>query len=46
MLKNEREQEILSLMKSEGGFVSVCDLAKRLFASESSIRRGSEATKP
>ncbi len=39
MLKNEREQEILATMKHEGGFVTVDALAKKLYASESSIRR-------
>ncbi len=38
MLKNERENQILDLLK-EKGFISVADFSKMLFASESSIRR-------
>ncbi|MBR2340390.1 MAG: DeoR/GlpR transcriptional regulator [Clostridia bacterium] len=39
MLKNEREREILNLLKERDGFVSVHELCETLFASESSIRR-------
>lgn len=39
MLKSQREQEILSVLKQSDGFVSVKNLCKQLFASESSIRR-------
>ena len=39
MLKNEREREIINILKRENGFVSVKELCKRLYASESSIRR-------
>ena len=39
MLKNEREREILNLLKGRDGFVSVHELCETLFASESSIRR-------
>lgn len=39
MLSKEREQEILNMMKTTGGFVSVKELCTALFASESSIRR-------
>ena len=39
MLKNEREQEIIDIMKKSGGFISVGELCKRLYTSESSIRR-------
>lgn len=39
MLKSQREQEILSVLKKSDGFVSVKSLCKQLFASESSIRR-------
>ena len=39
MLKKEREQEILSLLGSRNGFVTVKELCDRLFASESSVRR-------
>lgn len=38
MLKNERENQILDLLK-EKGFMSVANLSKMLFASQSSIRR-------
>ncbi|MBR2449630.1 MAG: DeoR/GlpR transcriptional regulator, partial [Clostridia bacterium] len=38
MLKSQREQEILSVLKKSDGFVSVKSLCKQLFASESSIR--------
>lgn len=38
MLKNEREQEIINILKASG-FVTVKYLSDRLFASESSIRR-------
>lgn len=39
MLKGEREQEILGLLKETGGFVTVKHLCDSLYASESSIRR-------
>ncbi len=39
MLKNEREQEIIDIMKKSGGFISVGELCERLYTSESSIRR-------
>lgn len=39
MLKNIREREILNIMKSKGGFVTVSELCTALYASESSIRR-------
>lgn len=38
MFKNERENQILDLL-SEKGYISVADLSKMLFASQSSIRR-------
>lgn len=39
MLNREREQEIISILKTTNGFVSVKQLCETLFASESSIRR-------
>ncbi len=39
MLNKEREQEIISILKTNNGFVSVKQLCDTLFASESSIRR-------
>jgi len=39
MLKNEREQEIIDIMRKSGGFISVVELCKKLYTSESSIRR-------
>lgn len=39
MLNREREQEIINILKSEKGFVSVKRFCELLFASESSIRR-------
>ena len=39
MLHREREQQIMSILKTAGGFVSVKQLCDALFASESSIRR-------
>lgn len=39
MLKNERKQEIIDIMKNSNGFVTVKSLCEKLFASESSIRR-------
>ncbi len=39
MLKNEREREILNLLKSKNGFTTVKELCDTLYASESSIRR-------
>lgn len=43
MLNREREQEILSILKTTTGFVTVKHLCKTLFASESSIRRDLKA---
>lgn len=43
MLHKEREQQIMSILKMEGGFVSVKQLCQALFASESSIRRDLKA---
>lgn len=39
MLKNEREREIINLLKNEDGFVTVKTLCEKLYTSESSIRR-------
>lgn len=39
MQKNEREREIITILKNENGFISVKELCQKLFASESSIRR-------
>ncbi len=39
MLNKEREQEIMSILKTTNGFVTVKHLCETLFASESSIRR-------
>jgi len=39
VLHKEREQQIVSILKMEGGFVSVKQLCDILFTSESSIRR-------
>ena len=39
MLKNEREREILNILKIRDGFTTVKELCKALYASESSIRR-------
>ncbi|MBE7025365.1 MAG: DeoR/GlpR transcriptional regulator, partial [Ruminococcaceae bacterium] len=39
MLKNEREREIINILKSENRFITVKELCKELYASESSIRR-------
>ena len=39
MLKNEREREILNLLKERDGFSTVKELCSALYASESSIRR-------
>lgn len=39
MLKNEREREILNILKSKDGFITVKELCSILYASESSIRR-------
>ena len=39
MLKSEREREIINILKFEEGFVTVKELCKRLYASESSVRR-------
>ena len=38
MFKNQRHEEILEILKKEG-FAGVCDLSKRLFASQPTIRR-------
>ena len=39
MLKGERQQQILTILKEADGFVSVGKLCETLYASESSIRR-------
>ena len=39
MLKNEREREIINILKADGGFVSVKSMCDALYASESSVRR-------
>lgn len=39
MLKKQREQEIISLMRSGGGFAAVKELCRKLYVSESGIRR-------
>ena len=39
MQKNEREREIINILKDKNGFITVKELCKNLFASESSIRR-------
>ena len=39
MLKNEREREIINMLKEAGGFITVKELCSKLYASESSIRR-------
>ena len=39
MLKNEREREIINLLKSKNGYATVKDLCETLYVSESSIRR-------
>ena len=39
MLNKEREQEIISILKTKNGFATVKNLCETLFASESSIRR-------
>ena len=43
MYNKEREQEILSILKTANGFVSVAQLCEALFASESSVRRDLKA---
>ena len=43
MLHKEREQEILNLLQTTNGFVTVKQLCEKLFASESSIRRDLKA---
>lgn len=43
MLNREREQEIVNIMKTAGGFVTVKHLCGVLYASESSIRRDLKA---
>ena len=39
MLNRERQQDILSFLRTQGGFVTVKALCDRFYASESSIRR-------
>ena len=39
MLKNERQREIIKLMKNNQGFITVKELCATLYSSESSIRR-------
>jgi len=39
MLKKEREREIVSMLKNTDGFMTIKELCKKLYASESSIRR-------
>lgn len=39
MLKNEREREIINILKNRDGFITVKELCAKLYASESSIRR-------
>ena len=39
MLKNEREREIINILKIQDGFITVKELCEKLYASESSIRR-------
>ena len=39
MLKSEREREILRMIEERGGFATVRELCRAVFASESSIRR-------
>lgn len=39
MLKNQRQQEIINLLKQSEGVVSVKELCNKLYTSESSIRR-------
>lgn len=39
MLNKEREQEILNILRVQGGFVTTKSLCAQLFASESSVRR-------
>ena len=39
MLKNEREREIINILKENEGFATVKELCTALYASESSIRR-------
>jgi DeoR family myo-inositol catabolism operon transcriptional repressor len=39
MKKNEREREIINLLKQRDGFVSTSELCRALYSSESSIRR-------
>lgn len=39
MLKNEREREIVNILKNKDGFITVKELCEKLYASESSIRR-------
>jgi DeoR/GlpR family transcriptional regulator of sugar metabolism len=39
MQKNERKREIITILKEKNGFITVQELCKKLYASESSIRR-------
>ncbi len=39
MLKNERQKEIVNLLKLNDGFATVAELSRTLYASESSVRR-------
>lgn len=39
MLKNERQHEIIKILKIQDGFITVKELCAKLYASESSIRR-------
>lgn len=39
MLKKEREREIINMLNSADGFMTIKELCKKLYASESSIRR-------
>jgi len=39
MRKNEREREIIHILKNQDGFITVNELCHRLYASHSSIRR-------
>lgn len=39
MQKNEREREIINILKENNGFVTVRELCRSLYASESSVRR-------
>lgn len=39
MQKNEREREIINILKDNNGFITVRELCRALYASESSVRR-------